>query len=97
MSRICSYFQPNLPAIFVTIATVEVELIPDFYTWAFVYINLEEETSKKQLLLLVSRSCFFLVKTYGCHIELFLNIMIHYVLAPTVVYNGVIITTECKS
>ena len=30
---------PILVAIFVTIATVKVELIPDFYTWASVQIN----------------------------------------------------------
>ena len=35
-----SYFQPNLVAIVVTTATVKVELIPDFYTWAIVLINL---------------------------------------------------------
>ena len=35
-----SYFQPILAAIFVTIATVKVELIPDLYTLAFVLINL---------------------------------------------------------
>ena len=34
-----SYFQPILAAIFVTIATVKIELIPDFYTWAVVLIN----------------------------------------------------------
>ena len=34
------YFQPILAAIFVTIATVKVEIIPDFYTLAIVVINL---------------------------------------------------------
>ena len=34
-----SYFQPILVAIFVTIATVEKESIPDFYNWAIVLIN----------------------------------------------------------
>ena len=34
-----SYFQPIFVAIFVTIATVKVELIPDFYTWVIVLIN----------------------------------------------------------
>ena len=44
MSQICSkmvifLFQPILVAIFVTIATVDVESIPDFYTLAAVLIN----------------------------------------------------------
>ena len=34
-----SYFQPILAAIFVTIATVKVRSISDFYTWAIVLIN----------------------------------------------------------
>ena len=34
-----SYFQPILAAIFVTIATVKVESIPDLNTLAFVLIN----------------------------------------------------------
>ena len=34
-----SYFQHILEAIFVTIATVKIESIPDFYTWAIVPIN----------------------------------------------------------
>ena len=34
-----SYFQPILAAIFVTIATVKVESIPDFYTLAIVLMN----------------------------------------------------------
>ena len=34
-----SYFQPILAAIFVTIATVKVESMPDFYTLAIVLIN----------------------------------------------------------
>ena len=33
------YFQPILAAIFVTIATIKVESMPDFYTWAIVLIN----------------------------------------------------------
>ena len=45
-----SYFQPNLAAIFVTIATVKVESIPELYTSAIVLINKEEETCEKQLL-----------------------------------------------
>ena len=31
-----TYFQPILGAIFVTIATVKVKLVPDFNTWAIV-------------------------------------------------------------
>ena len=38
------YFQPILTAIFVTIAMVKVELIPDFYTLAIIII-----TNKKKL------------------------------------------------
>ena len=34
-----SYFQPILAAIFVTIATVKVESIPDIYTLAIVLTN----------------------------------------------------------
>ena len=33
------YFQANFRAIFVTIATVKVKLIPNFYTWAIVLIK----------------------------------------------------------
>ena len=40
-------FQPILVAIFVTIATVKIESIPDFYTWTIVLINLKEETCEK--------------------------------------------------
>ena len=44
MSQICSkmvifYFQPILAAIFVTTATVKVELLPDLNTLAIVLIN----------------------------------------------------------
>ena len=45
-----SYFQPLLAAIFVTIATVKVESIPELYTSAIVLINLYEETCEEQLL-----------------------------------------------
>ena len=45
-----SYFQPILVAIFVTITTVKVESMPDFYTLAIVLINLYEETCEEQLL-----------------------------------------------
>ena len=38
-----SYFQPILSVIFVTIATVKVTIIRDFYTLAFALINLQEE------------------------------------------------------
>ena len=50
MSKICSlsYFQPILVAIFATIATVKVESIPDFYTWAIVLMR---EISEKHILL----------------------------------------------
>ena len=34
-----SYFHSILAAIFVTIATVKVKIIPDLYTWAIVLIN----------------------------------------------------------
>ena len=34
-----SYFQPVLAAVFVTIATVKVKLLPDLYTWVIVLIN----------------------------------------------------------
>ena len=37
--RSFSYFQPILAAIFVTIASVKVESIPDLYTLAIVLIN----------------------------------------------------------
>ena len=55
MSQICSkmvisYFQPILVASFVTIATVKVESMPDFYTLAIVLINLYKETCEEQLL-----------------------------------------------
>ena len=45
-----SYLQPILAAIFVTIATVKVESIPEFYHLAFALINYKEGTSEKQLL-----------------------------------------------
>ena len=44
------YFQSNLAANFVTIATVKVESMPDFYTLAFGLINLYKETCEQQLL-----------------------------------------------
>ena len=50
--RSFSYFQPILAAIFVTIATVKVESIPDLYTLAFVLINKYDETCEEQLLIL---------------------------------------------
>ena len=40
VSNLLSYFQPILVAIFVTIVTVKVKLIPDSYTWTIVLINL---------------------------------------------------------
>ena len=46
-----SYFQPILAAIVVTIATVKVESMSDFYTLAIVLINLYEETCEEQCLL----------------------------------------------
>ena len=49
-----SYFQPILVAIFVTIATVKVESMPDFYTLAIVLINYYEETCEEQLLFFTS-------------------------------------------
>ena len=46
-----SYFQPILAAIFVTIATIKVESIPDLYTLAIVLINYKvEEICEDQLL-----------------------------------------------
>ena len=45
-----SYFQPILATIFVTIATVKVESMLDFYTLAIVLINQKEETCEEQLL-----------------------------------------------
>ena len=52
MSQICSkmvffYLQPIFAAIFVTIATVKVESMPDFYTLAIVLINEQEETCEE--------------------------------------------------
>ena len=41
-------FHPIFAAFFVTIATLEIESITDFYTWAIVLINLKEETCEKQ-------------------------------------------------
>ena len=45
-----SYFQPILAAIFVTIATVKVKSIPEFYTLTIALINYLKETTEKQLL-----------------------------------------------
>ena len=45
-----SYFQPILVAIFVAIATVKVESIPDLYTLAFVLINKYKETLEEHIL-----------------------------------------------
>ena len=47
-----SNLQPILAATFVTIATVKVESMPDFYTLAIVLINEYEETCEEQLLFL---------------------------------------------
>ena len=44
------YFQPTLADIFVTIATIKVESIPEFYTLAKALINYLKETIEKQLL-----------------------------------------------
>ena len=44
-----SYFQSVLAAIFVTIATVKVELISDLYTWVIVLINQYEEFGEKRI------------------------------------------------
>ena len=49
-----SYFQPILMANFVAIATVKVKLIPDFYTWAIVLINLIAEIGENQFLFFAS-------------------------------------------
>ena len=50
MSVTISLFQPILSGIFVTISTVKVTLMPDFYTWDFLLINQSEEIGdKKQL------------------------------------------------
>ena len=40
---------PILVANFLTISTVKVELLPDFYTWAIVLINTEEICEKQFL------------------------------------------------
>ena len=45
-----SYFQPILAAIFVTIATVKVKSIPDFYTLAIVLTDSYKVTCEEQLL-----------------------------------------------
>ena len=45
-----SYFQPTLATIVVTIATVKVKIIRDFYTLAFVLTNLQEEIGEKHFL-----------------------------------------------
>ena len=45
-----SHFQPILAAIFVTIATVKVYLLPGFYTWAIVLIILLEEFVKSNFI-----------------------------------------------
>ena len=45
-----SYFHPILAAIFVAIATVKVESIPDLYTLAFVLINKYKETLEEHIL-----------------------------------------------
>ena len=46
-----SYFKPILAAIFVTMSTVKVKSMPDFYyTLAIVLINKYEETCEEQLL-----------------------------------------------
>ena len=39
--------------IHVTIATIKVNLMPDFYNWTFVLINLPEEVGEKQFLFFV--------------------------------------------
>ena len=45
-----SYFQPILAAFLVTIATIKVESMPDFYTLVIVLINQYKETCEEQLL-----------------------------------------------
>ena len=47
------YFQPIFVAIHVTIATIKVNLMPDFYNWTIVIINLPEEVGEKQFLFFV--------------------------------------------
>ena len=50
-----SYFQPAFAAIFVTIATVKVESIPNFFTWDIVFKKTnEKKLVKKQLSFLAS-------------------------------------------
>ena len=49
-----SYFQLIFVAIFVTIATVKVKIIRDFYTLASVLINLQGEIGKKKQFLYFS-------------------------------------------
>ena len=43
------HFQPILAAIFVTIAKIKIESIPDFYPWFIALIIRYEETTEKQL------------------------------------------------
>ena len=43
------YFKPFLSAMFVTIATVKVKLMSDFYTWVVLRMNQSEENGEKQL------------------------------------------------
>ena len=43
-----SCYQPISAAIFVTIATIKVQLIPDIYIWAIDLINQYEEIGEKQ-------------------------------------------------
>ena len=49
-----SYFQPILATIFVTIATVKVESIPDLYTLAIVLINYKKKLVKRNFYFLTS-------------------------------------------
>ena len=55
MVKLISYFQLILAAIFVTIATVKVKSIPEFYTSAIALINFLKEITEKQFLFLTSK------------------------------------------
>ena len=52
---ILSLFKTILLDMFVTIATVEVKRIPDFYVWAILLMNQSEEIGEEQLSVLCHR------------------------------------------
>ena len=63
-----SYIQPILVAIFVTIATVKVQLIPDFYTLAIVLmkkVNKQCLLDTPRTVRVSERTCKVIVQTSG--------------------------------